>query len=65
MDDVTEIIAPIKLSNSAVYGISYTVYICPHSLSVGYKTKFAFAQLPDVDGSEGTAACSTISQVQF
>ena len=34
-----------------------------HSLSVGYKTEFAFDHLPDVDSPNGGAVWSTISQV--
>ena len=38
--------------------------ICPHSLSMGYKTEFAsdHDDLPDADSSDGTAVCSTISR---
>ena len=54
------------ISNSSMYDISYKVFlydICPHSLSEGNKTEFAFDHLPDVDTSDGRAVCNTISQV--
>ena len=35
---------------------------CPHSLSLGYKNEFEFAQLLVAYNSDGRAACSTISQ---
>ena len=55
------------ISNSAADCISHNVLISgtsPHSLSVGCKIEFAFAQLLDVDSSDGRAVFSTISQLK-
>ena len=52
------------ISKISAYNISPKVLIqgiCPHSLSMRYKTEFAFAQLPDVDSSDGTEQCAAQS----
>ena len=57
------------VSNSASHDISHNVLniqgTCPHSLSMGYKNEFEFAQLLDVDSSNGRAVCSTTSQLNL
>ena len=51
------------LNSQIRHDATCTYAFCLYWLKMGYKTEFAFAQIPDVDCSDERAVCSTISQV--